>query len=81
MRLFTEAMLDGQFWGPTETRTCSFVFIGKDLDKDVLLGGFEASRARWVDGEQGDGPLSTVACNTVCSKHLFTLYLYVEKLG
>merc|ERR1719271_1029248 len=39
--LFTQAALDGQVWGPTEPRTCSFVFIGRDLDKDELLGGFE----------------------------------------
>jgi hypothetical protein len=39
--LFTLATVDEQFWAPTETRTCSFQFIGRDLDKAALLGGFE----------------------------------------
>ena len=31
-------------WAPGETRECRFVFIGKHLDKDALLAGFDKCR-------------------------------------
>merc|ERR1712224_433844 len=35
------ALLPGQFWAPAEKRTCTFVFIGRDLDKEALINGFQ----------------------------------------
>jgi len=34
----------GSKWAPGETRECRFVFIGKHLDKDALLAGFDKCR-------------------------------------
>ena len=48
--LFSQKMLDGEFWQPNETRTCTFVFIGCDLDKDAPLQGFEQSIGVLVQG-------------------------------
>merc|ERR1719331_2919668 len=41
--LFAQKMLD-QAWKPGETRTCTFVFIGRDLDKEALTAGFQRCR-------------------------------------
>ena len=30
-----------EVWGPGETRKNTFVFIGRDLDKEYLVGGFK----------------------------------------
>ena len=32
-------------WAPGETRTCTFVFIGRDLDKEALVAGFQSCKA------------------------------------
>jgi G3E family GTPase len=39
--IFTAAMLDGQSWKPEETRACTFVFIGRDLEKESLVSGIQ----------------------------------------
>lgn len=39
--ILTVSMLEGQFWKPDEKRTCTFVFIGRDLEKESLVGGFQ----------------------------------------
>merc|ERR1712216_451264 len=38
--MFSQALLDGQYWTPDEVRKCTFVFIGRDLGKDALVEGF-----------------------------------------
>merc|ERR1719331_2227953 len=43
LMLFAQKMLD-QAWKPGETRTCTFVFIGRDLDKEALTAGFQRCR-------------------------------------
>ena len=30
-----------RFWATEEKRTCTFVFIGRDLDKEALINGFQ----------------------------------------
>merc|ERR1719174_3616183 len=49
------AVLPGQAWAPEEKRTCSFVFIGRDLDKEALVAGFQQCR---------------VGCNAACCAHV-----------
>jgi G3E family GTPase len=39
--LNSKSMLEGQYWKPGETRKCTFVFIGRDLDKESLIEGFK----------------------------------------
>jgi G3E family GTPase len=39
--LFKHQLLEGQNWEPGETRKCTFVFIGRDLDKEALTAGFQ----------------------------------------
>jgi len=33
-------------WKPGEARDCRFVFIGRNLDKEALIEGFEECKAR-----------------------------------
>jgi G3E family GTPase len=39
--LFAQQTLDGQFWKQGETRKNTFVFIGRNLDKESLIAGFQ----------------------------------------
>jgi G3E family GTPase len=39
--LYDEQMMENAVWGPGETRKNTFVFIGRDLDKEYLVGGFK----------------------------------------
>ena len=44
--LFNHEILEGQTWQPGETRTCTFVFIGRDLDREALVAGFQKCKVR-----------------------------------
>jgi G3E family GTPase len=46
--MFSQALLDDQFWKPGEKRSCTFVFIGRNLDKEGLIASFHTCK---VTGE------------------------------
>jgi len=43
--LFSGHFSDNHKWGPDEVRECRFVFIGKNLERDLLVKGLEACKA------------------------------------
>jgi G3E family GTPase len=54
--LFSQTALPGQFWEEGETRRNTFVFIGRDLDKDFLVKGFKecqvTAELRYKEGDE-----------------------------
>merc|ERR1719174_1318228 len=54
--LFSQSAMPGQFWAEGEARKNTFVFIGRDLDKDFLISGFRKCQVteelRFREGEE-----------------------------